>query len=963
MLYSLLEQLIFQTGLKKLVPENLTEYSNLIYLNAGYNIISKLQPGLCKSLPLLQILKLEHNQLHELPDGVFASCSNLTELNLGYNIIEVKNDPFKTLENLNILDLSHNHLKSANLGLQQQLKNLRELVLYSNQITELNKEDLKFLSNTSLNSLDLSSNPLKEVGSISVEIQPVHFVQNYQTHFRTLTEDDSFQWLSKLEYLNLEDNNIINVSSHLFYGLSSITHLNLINSLTGKIEDFSFQWLHHLEYLIMDNNNFPRITTNMFTGLKNLKYLSLYNCNTNLQRITNKTFVSLANSSLQVLNLTKTRISTVESGAFSSLGQLKILDLGLNEINQELTGHEFEGLNNIEYIYLSYNKNVTLRSESFIFVPSLRKLMLRKVGCNNLAISPSPFHPLRNLTVLDISNNNIANIKEDLFNGLHELDILNLQHNNLARLWKCANPGGPVLFLKDVPNLHILNLKSNGFDEIPVHVFKGLHQLKDLDLGSNNLNLLPATLFDHQTSLNTLNLQKNLITSVEENVFGPAFKSLRTLEMDFNPFDCTCESISWFASWLNDTQAYIPGLQSQYICNTPPKYHGTLVLHFDTSACKDSAPFKLLFLITTTVVMQFMFIVLLIHFEGWRIAFYWNISINRILGFKELDRLPGVFDYDAYVIHARKDTNWVLTNFTSLEENEQFQVKFCLEERDFEAGISEFEAIINCIRRSRKIIFIVTEHLLQDPWCRKFKVHHALQQAIEQSRDSIILIFLHNIQDYKLNHALCLRRGMFRSCCILNWPVQKERINAFHQQLMMALKSNSKVPPVPNPVLRRAALRGVTLLSFRGSREGSGEQLQLGGAQGVPSSGEGSAAEIRRELPEPLGEAQCISKLLVLLWLPLLVGLHEKLKHFLVLCSAAQQQLKHPYVINTGFLLKPQHSIIPDAMKGKSPTLSQLKPGHPCCHLTHSSGGSDQCCETASFILGALGHKRLDTMQ
>nr|APJ35739.1 toll-like receptor 3 [Gallus gallus] len=837
---------ISHNQLKKLDPENLTEYSNLIYLNAGYNIISKLKPGLCKNLPLLQILKLEHNQLHELPDGVFASCSNLTELNLGYNIIEVKNDPFKTLENLNILDLSHNHLKSANLGLQQQLKNLRELVLYSNQITELNKEDLKFLSNTSLNSLDLSSNPLKEfhtgclhaIGNLfglilnNVElgenrtkklctelsdtaIQNLSLSHVKLSHINRLTlqglqgtnltvlnlsknslsviEDDSFQWLSKLEYLNLEDNNIINVSSHLFYGLSSITHLNLINSLTGKIEDFSFQWLHHLEYLIMDNNNFPRITTNMFTGLKNLKYLSLYNCNTNLQRITNKTFVSLANSSLQVLNLTKTRISTVESGAFSSLGQLKILDLGLNEINQELTGHEFEGLNNIEYIYLSYNKNVTLRSESFIFVPSLRKLMLRKVGCNNLAISPSPFHPLRNLTVLDISNNNIANIKEDLFNGLHELDILNLQHNNLARLWKCANPGGPVLFLKDVPNLHILNLKSNGFDEIPVHVFKGLHQLKDLDLGSNNLNLLPATLFDHQTSLNTLNLQKNLITSVEENVFGPAFKSLRTLEMDFNPFDCTCESIAWFASWLNDTQAYIPGLQSQYICNTPPKYHGTLVLHFDTSACKDSAPFKLLFLITTTVVMQFMFIVLLIHFEGWRIAFYWNISINRILGFKELDRLPGVFDYDAYVIHARKDTNWVLTNFTSLEENEQFQVKFCLEERDFEAGISEFEAIINCIRRSRKIIFIVTEHLLQDPWCRKFKVHHALQQAIEQSRDSIILIFLHNIQDYKLNHALCLRRGMFRSCCILNWPVQKERINAFHQQLMMALKSNSKV--------------------------------------------------------------------------------------------------------------------------------------------------------------------------
>lgn len=76
-------------------------------------------------------------------------------------------------QNLNILDLSHNLLKSANLGLQQQLKNLRELMLDSNQITELKKKDFSFLSNTSLNSLHLSSNPLKEVGSISTENQQV----------------------------------------------------------------------------------------------------------------------------------------------------------------------------------------------------------------------------------------------------------------------------------------------------------------------------------------------------------------------------------------------------------------------------------------------------------------------------------------------------------------------------------------------------------------------------------------------------------------------------------------------------------------------------------------------------------------------------------------------------------------------------------------------------------------------
>nr|XP_056711475.1 toll-like receptor 3 [Euleptes europaea] len=836
--------------LRTLPPANLTKYNQLVFLDAGFNTISKMQPELCQNLPLLKGLNLQRNQLHTLSDNVFTDCTNLRELNLGFNIIAIKKDPFKTLKNLKSLDISHNALPSTKLGSQQQLESLQELVMSENKIVELKKEDFLFLSNSSLKILDLSSNPLTEfhpgcfhaIGDIfglnlnkvrlgpsgteklclelsKTSIQNLSLSQVQLLHISNMTfnglqttnltildlsnnylsviENGSFVWFKNLQTLNLENNKIAHLFSRSLDGLNNVNYLNMRNSTNKKIDDFAFQSLKNLECLIMDDNTFPEITPKTFTGLENLKNLSLSKCVITLgtikRTITNRTFSSLADSPLKYLNLTRIKITNIQPGAFSWLGELKTLDLEVNQISQELTGQEFQGLNSIETIYLSYNNLLTLRSDSFVFVPGLRKLRLRKVGCSNLDISPSPFHILKNLTILDLGNNNIANMREDLFDGLHQLEILDMQHNNLARLWKHANPGGPVLFLKGLQNLRLLDLESNGFDELPKKVFHGLSNLRSLNLGSNNLNLLPGLVFNDLASLTYLFLQRNLITAVEEEVFGTVFANLKELDMGSNPFDCTCESIAWFVNWLNKNKTYIPGLK-QYLCNTPPKYHSTVVAHFDTSPC-DNAPFKLLYIVSTTVTLLLIFVVLLIHFLGWRIKFLWSVSVNRVLGFREIDRSQQQFDYDAYIIHAKRDMNWVFKNFIPLErkENNEHTIRFCLEERDFEVGISEFEAIVDSISRSRKTIFIVTNHLLKDPWCKRFKVHHAIQQAIEQSRDSIILIFRHDIPDYKLNSALYLRRAMFKSRCILEWPAQKERINAFYQQLKSALKSNSRI--------------------------------------------------------------------------------------------------------------------------------------------------------------------------
>ncbi|KAM4837273.1 toll-like receptor 3 isoform 2-T2 [Thomomys bottae] len=698
--------------LRQLPPANFTRYSQLTILDGGFNSISKLEPELCQNLPMLEVLNLQHNELSQLSDKTFMFCLNLIELHLMSNSIRIiQNNPFKNQKNLIKLDLSHTGLSSTKLGTQPQLESLQELLLAKNKIHTLTNEELDFLSNSSLQKLDLSSNQIKEQ-------------------------------LKCLDSLNMDDNNIPDTKRH------------------------------------------------MFTGLKNLKNLSLSNAFAGLQTLTNETFLSLTDSPLLILNLTKNQISKIEPGAFTWLSHLKILDLGLNQIEQELTGQEWRGLGNIFGIYLSYNKYLQLTSNSFRLVPSLEHLMLRRVALKNVNSSPSPFCHLHNLTILDLSNNNLANINEEMLEGLGKLEILDLQHNNLARLWKNTNPGGPVHFLKGLSHLHIVNLESNGFDEIPPEAFKGLFELKSIHLGLNNLNILPPSVFDDQLTLKSLTLQKNLITSVDKRVFEPAFNNLSHLDMSFNPFDCTCESISWFVSWVNKTHTNISELYRHYLCNTPPQYRGFPVMHFDTSPCKDSAPFELLFMINVSVLLTFIFLVLLIHFEGWRISFYWNVSVHRVLGFREVDEQPEQFEYTAYIIHAHKDKDWVWEHFSPMEEKDQ-SLKFCLEERDFEAGVLGLEAIVKSIKRSRKIIFIITQHLLKDPLCKRFKVHHAVQQAIEQNLDSIILIFLEEIPDYKLNYALCLRRGMFKSHCILDWPVQKERLPAFYHKLQVALGSQN----------------------------------------------------------------------------------------------------------------------------------------------------------------------------
>lgn len=541
-------------------------------------------------------------------------------------------------------------------------------------------------------------------------------------------EVGSFQWLSRLQFLVLADNNIKHLTKDTFQGLKSLKKLQLTRALvksrtssTPIIDDLSFQPLSSLQSLILQNTAVREISESTFTGLTSLKQLDMsWSSYTSFRNITNKTLVSLAGSPLTKLNLAGTAILQINPGSFSVLRNLTTLVLDNNYIKQTLTGKEFEGLGQVQEIHMANNhQTVNLSSTSFVYVPNLRILTLGKsLRSTALNLDPSPFRPLSNLTVLDLSNNNIANIKANMLEGLVNLKVLKLQHNNLARLWKSANLGGPVLYLKGAQNLMTLQLDSNGLDEIPAEALRDLSNLHELSLAENLLNSLKDSIFDDLKSLRILSLQKNLITTVRPEVFKTPLSNLSLLVMDKNPFDCTCESILWFVTWLNNTNmTSVPALRDQYVCNTPLAYFNRSIMDFDTLSCKDMTPFQALYILSSTAVMMLIVTALLVRFHGWRIQFYWTILINRTLGFSDAKVEEGrEYEYDAYVIHAEEDASWVDRRLVPLEDD---NCRFCLQDRDSVIGTPYLHSILDNMRKSRKILFIVTESLLKDPWCRR----------------------------------------------------------------------------------------------------------------------------------------------------------------------------------------------------------------------------------------------------
>ncbi|KAF3704305.1 Leucine-rich repeat, immunoglobulin-like domain and transmembrane domain-containing protein 1 [Channa argus] len=116
------------------------------------------------------------------------------------------------------------------------------------------------------------------------------------------------------------------------------------------------------------------------------------------------------------------------------------------------------------------------------FPTDTAKLRIEKTAITR--ISSDNFHYLNNLEFLWMSFNSLNSLSFDSFRGLYNLDELRLDGNAITSF--------PWESLTDMPNLRLLDLHNNKISTLPVEATMYIKNITYLDLSSNSLATIPA---------------------------------------------------------------------------------------------------------------------------------------------------------------------------------------------------------------------------------------------------------------------------------------------------------------------------------------------------------------------------------------------------------------------------------------------------------------------------------------
>ena len=172
---------------------------------------------------------------------------------------------------------------------------------------------------------------------------------------------------------------------------------------------------------------------------------------------------------------------------------------------------------------LSSNNIANISADSFANLYNLQGLYLNSNPLISLQLGV--FDNLHNLKFLLLNGSKLESVGKDLFTNLGMLTHLFLSENMLDSL--------PNELLKNLLNLEVLLLDKNLLNTLNSDFFSSLKYLQELDLSNNNFSTIPIDLFDDLENLQILRLGGNKFATIDSELVK-SLKNLTTLSLDNN---------------------------------------------------------------------------------------------------------------------------------------------------------------------------------------------------------------------------------------------------------------------------------------------------------------------------------------------------------------------------------------------------------------------------------------------
>ncbi|KAG7166922.1 toll-like receptor Toll6-like 3 [Homarus americanus] len=457
-------------------------------------------------------------------NGIFLRCENTNLASVAVGLANVR------------LPIEELHLYKCNFkklyGDVFRSLLLHKVVLEDTPVSEVNGDVFEPVADI-LTGLHFIRAPLQDLPEAA--LRPLKNLKVLEINGANLTRG-----LPKMKKIDLSYNKLTNIPNGVFKNKRNVRALDLSYNKFSKLDSKYFQDLNQMTWCNMSHNQIKDFGRNTFARNSVLGWLSI--SHNLIKRVEAHTFRSLR--FLRRLYLSDNLIDTVGRSAFNGASRIGTIDLSRNKLNSVDT-KVFEDLQHCEIIDLAENQITTIKKNAFVDL----HLVSINISHNQITtFEDESFVNTNNITVLDLSYNNISLMQEDAFSGLSSyMTELKLEYNNISDL--------SHITLK-FSGIKILNVSYNRIEIIPRRTFPELYALHTIDASHNQITTIDRSVFSGLYSIRRMNLSHNKLKILKGSIFG-SLPTLLRVDMSYN--EITMISRGMFASlvslrelWLNN---------------------------------------------------------------------------------------------------------------------------------------------------------------------------------------------------------------------------------------------------------------------------------------------------------------------------------------------------------------------------------------------------------------------------